>query len=105
MNDDGIYTRFLWPLLASAAGAITALSFRPWRDMTPAQIVMALFVGASFAFFVSPLILNLIFGKGPVDARQLGAVYYVMATGSNALIPAAVKWLGLRAFGKTDDHK
>lgn len=103
MHDDTFYSRWLWPLLASAAGAITALSFRPWRDMTFPQICMALFVGASFAFFVSPVILNVIFGKGPVDARQLGAVYYVMATGSNALIPAAVKWLGLKTFGKPDE--
>ncbi len=105
MQDNDFAARWLWPLLASVAGAITALSFRPWRGLSRGEVLMALFVGASFAFFVSPLVLELVFGKGPIEPRKLGAIYYVMATGSNALIPAAVKWLGLRTFGKTDEPK
>ncbi len=102
MSDDGLLARWLWPLLASVAGAITALSFRPWKTLSPVEVGMALFVGASFAFFVSPVVIHLLYGKGPVDPRQLGGIYYVMATGSNALIPAAVKWLSVRTFGKPE---
>ncbi len=105
MNDpDGPIARYLWPLLASVAGAITALSFRPWDGMNRGEICMALFVGASFAYFVSPIALGLVFGSGPIDAKTLGGFYYIMASGSNALIPMAVRWLG-RVFGTKEAEK
>jgi hypothetical protein len=85
--------RWLWPFLASMAGAITALSFRPFKRMSPVDIAMALFVGTTFAWFVSPWANSIIFGKEPPDIRVLGAVFYLMASGSNILIPLAIKWL------------
>ncbi len=93
MNGDGFSMRFLWPLLASLAGAITALSFRPYRDMRPIEIAMSLIVGTSFATFVGPLAAVWIFGTGPVDIRMLGATFYLMASGSNVLIPLAIRKL------------
>ncbi len=60
---------------------------------------MAVFVGFSFAYFVGPLVIGWIFGTGPIESRQLGGVYYLLASGSNALIPYAVKWIS-RVFGK-----
>ena len=93
MIDDNPLMRWLWPLLASLAGAITALSFRPYAKMTPVDIIMALFVGSSFAWFVSPWVNHLIFGSGPTDIRILGGVFYLMASGSNILIPVMVRRL------------
>src|SRR5687768_2670867 len=87
-----------WILLASFAGALTALSFRPFKDMTRGEIAIALTVGASFAIFVGPWVASMLFGEGPVDIRILGGLFYLLASGSNILIPMAVKWLG-RVFG------
>jgi hypothetical protein len=89
---DGPVARIVWPILASVAGAITALSFRPWKDMGPAEIGLALFVGASFAYFVGPWVVQMM---KPDDPRMQGAIYYVLASGSNAMIPLAVKKLSI----------
>ena len=91
MNEDPV--RIVWPLLAAIAGAVTALSFRLWQSMTRAQVAMSLFVGASFATFVGPLAAEWVFGAQGADYRKYGALLYVMATGSNILIPLAVKKL------------
>lgn len=85
--------QLVWTLLASFAGALTALSFRPFKDMTKGEITVALTVGASFAIFVGPLVAQWMFGEGPVDIRILGGVFYLMASGSNILIPLLVKKL------------
>lgn len=82
---------WVYTLLASFAGALTALSFRPFKKMSGGEILLALVVGASFAIFVGPLAALWIFGKGPVDIRLFGAVLYVMASGSNILIPWAIQ--------------
>lgn len=82
---------WVYAVLASFAGALTALSFRPFKRMSGGEITLALFVGASFALFVGPLAAQWIFGKGPVDIRLFGAVLYVMASGSNILIPWVIK--------------
>ena len=93
MGGDSPLLRLLWPLLASLAGAITALSFRPYRNMKVIEITMSLIVGTSFATFVGPLAAVWIFGNGPVDIRMLGATFYLMASGSNVLIPLAIRKL------------
>lgn len=91
MIEENPLLRWLWPLLASLAGAVTALSFRPFKQMSVTDIAMALFVGSTFAWFVSPWVNHMIFGKGPTDIRILGGVFYLMASGSNILIPFAVR--------------
>ncbi len=93
MNGDSAPLRFLWPLLASIAGAITSLSFKSYRDMRAIEIAMSLVVGTSFGTFVGPLAAVWIFGAGPVDIRMLGATFYLMASGSNVLIPLAIRKL------------
>jgi hypothetical protein len=94
--------RLLFPIVASVAGAITALSFRPFKDMTKGQAVLAVFVGFSFAYFMGPFVVRVVLGESH-DARLQGGIYYLMASGSNALIPLAVKWLG-RVFGLQEDR-
>lgn len=93
LETDGPLMKWLWPLLASMAGAVTALSFRPYKRMAPVDIGMALFVGTTFAWFVSPWVNHVIFGEEPPDIRILGGVFYLLASGSNILIPFAIRRL------------
>lgn len=97
MTED--HERLIWSLLSSVAGAITSLSFQAWKNMSFAEIMMSLFVAASFAFFVGPVVL-----KSVDDLRMSGGLLYLMATGSNVLIPRAVKWLS-KVFGDATEPK
>lgn len=91
MNNDNPAAIWLYTILASFAGALTALSFRPFASMTRVEISLALFVGASFAIFVGPWFAQWIFGSGPIDMKVMGALFYILATGSNVLIPLTVR--------------
>ncbi|MGZ8286150.1 MAG: hypothetical protein ACXW27_09160 [Allosphingosinicella sp.] len=82
---------YVWLALASFAGALTALSVRPFKNMTPMEIILSLSVSASFPIFVGPWAAKLYFEDGPVDFRMVGGMYWVMACGSNILIPLVVK--------------
>jgi hypothetical protein len=88
MNESPVW-KFLYPLLAALAGSLTALSFRGWDGLTRTQITLTIFVGASFAYFVSPLLFSKV-----TDIREAGGILYLLASGSNALIPLAIKRLG-----------
>ena len=90
MNENPLL-EWIWTFLASFAGALTALSFRPFEKMKRGEIVISLTVGASFAIFVGPWVAWKIFGDGQVDTRILGAVFYLLASGSNVLIPLMVR--------------
>lgn len=92
-HDTSNLAAWAWAILASFAGALTALSVRPFKNMTPGEITLALSVGASFAIFVGPWAAKLLFGDGPTDVRVLGGLFYLMASGSNILIPLAIKKL------------
>lgn len=100
MNGDPETEKFLYSLISCVAGAITSLSFRSYKEMSFWEVAMALFVAASFAFFVGPLVLSKV-----EDPRTAGAGLYLLATGSNVLIPKAVKlatgWFG----GASDTEK
>lgn len=103
MNEDTEITRHVWAVIASIAGALTSLSFEQWEGMTKGKIFLALFVAASFGFFVSPIVLVKVH-----DVQVAGAVIWVMAAGSNILIPRAVKLMsGLmdRVFGTNSETK
>ncbi len=82
--------QFVWLCLAALAGAITALSYRPFDQMSRAQIFFSVFVGASFAIFVGPWVVGK-FSPDTNDLRWTGACYYLLATGANTLIPLMVK--------------
>ena len=94
MNSEGPLAQLVWTILASFAGALTALSFRPFAEMKAVEIGLSLFVGASFAIFVGPWAVRLIFGSAPMDMRVVGGIFYLMASGSNILIPLLVRRLG-----------
>lgn len=87
----GAIVRIIWPLLAALAGSVTALSFKPWQTMSRVEIALSLFVGAAFATFVGPVAAQKVLGlPQSEDYRWYGFVLYVMATGSNVLIPLLV---------------
>jgi hypothetical protein len=88
----------VWLVLASFAGALAALSVRPFKNMSALEISLSLMVSASFPIFVGPWAASVYFGAGPVDLRVLGAIYWIMACGSNILIPLLIKHFG-RVFG------
>lgn len=91
MNSDSPLLVWVWTILASIAGALTALSFRPFAQMSRAEIAMALFVGSSFAIFVGPWAVRAYYGDAPVNLQLVGGVFYIMASGSNALVPFLVR--------------
>jgi hypothetical protein len=101
-DHDGPVMRLVWPTLAALAGAVTALSFRPYKKLTPIEIIISLTVGTSFSVFVGPWVAVWVFGTGPVDIRLLGGLFYLMASGSNILIPIMVRKLA-QMFGTTLD--
>lgn len=94
--------RWAYAVCASLAGAVTALSFRPLRTLTRAEITMAVFVGATFAIFVGPFVVRSLLGA-TADPKLEAGIYYLMASGSNALIPLAVKKLGQLFNVKPED--
>ncbi len=84
--------RWLWPLLASFAGSVTAMSFRSFKQMTAGEIAVALFVGASFSIFVTPLVIHMVYGPVPsINLQLLGAMFYITATSWNILLPWLVR--------------
>ncbi len=91
MNEGNPIALWIWTILASFAGALTALSFRPFAQMSRTEVMLSLIVGASFAIFVGPWVAQWIFGSATPDVRVLGGLFYLMASGSNILIPLAVK--------------
>jgi hypothetical protein len=97
--------RVLYPIVASIAGSITALGFRPFKEMAPIEIGMTLFIGAAFAYFCGPLAVKAAQSLTGDDVRLQGGIFYLLATGSNAFIPLAVRW-GARTFGfRQEDGK
>jgi hypothetical protein len=97
MDDQGFSIRaYVW--LAAVGGAITALAFRPWQKMTKPEIALTLFVGFSFSVFCTPWFAHEIAGFAESDTRALAALTYIFASGSNILLPVAIRFV-TRAFG------
>lgn len=98
---DHPWSLYIWTSLASLAGSLTALSVRPFETMSRWQIILSVVAGTSFAIFVGPWAVWMIFKNEPIDFRLMGGVFYVLATGSNVLIPLLVKKLA-NFFGEKD---
>lgn len=98
MSDDPTMPQ-VYVIIAALTGAITALSFMRWKEMSRVEILLTLGVGASFAIFVTPWIAHSLLGIPTSNSQALAALTWVSASGSNILIPMAIRWLG-RAFGQ-----
>jgi hypothetical protein len=91
MNDD--MKQFVWLCLAALAGALTALSFKQFQPLTVRERVMLVFVGFVFAIFVGPLIVGWVLPNEQANSKIVGALYYLIAAGSNWLLPAVIERL------------
>ena len=104
LDTDHNTLRIIYVLMAALAGAVTALAFLSWREMTKTEIAMTLFVGASFAIFVTPWLAHIAFGMNQADVRTVAAMTYVTASGSNTLLPMLIKRLH-KLIGTEDEKK
>ena len=102
MNGPSDHARFAYGAVAALAGAVTALSFLPWKTMRWAEIAMTLFVGSAFATFGVPYLVGNIGGIELNDMRTLCFFTYIGATGANVFLPIIIRggkrWLE-KVFG------
>lgn len=77
--------------LAAFAGAISALAAMKWKEMLWAEIGLTLFVGFSFAMFMAPWVAHVVFRA--TDPRTVAGLTYLMACGSNVLLPYLIRKL------------
>lgn len=79
-------------LMAAVAGSVTALAFQKWKVMSWGEVGLTLFVGASFAIFVTPILAEYMLGTN-ASPRAIAALSYISAAGSNVLIPVCIGWV------------
>lgn len=89
MNSDP-FSSMAYTIMAALAGAVTALAFRPWKQMTRLEICLTLFVGFSFAIFVSPWVAHSVIHVPADEPRAASFITYVMGAGSNILLPKVI---------------
>lgn len=92
------WLQHVYVIMAALAGSVTALAFMQWKKLTAAEIALTLFVGASFAIFVTPWVAHEFFGLESANVRTIAGLSYVTASGSNTLIPMMIRWFS-RASG------
>lgn len=97
------WLREIYVGVASIAGAITALSFKKWQAMSSIEVVFGLLVGASFAWFVTPLIVEKIASPSPENVRITAGLTYLVAAGSNVIMPLMIGQLRKRLGLDGDD--
>lgn len=99
MDANAFWVKIIYPIMAAIAGAVTALAFLKWKEMETREVVLTLFVGASFAIFVTPWLAHMILGDAAHSPQAIAGLTYVTASGSNTLLPLVIRWLG-RVFGE-----
>lgn len=111
MNENNPLVVYGWLILSALGGAITSLSFKPYRQMAKIEIGVAFVVSFTFAIFVGSAVADFVakhlFGDSPANLRVYGLVMWFMASGSNFLIPVAftrAKCI-ISAIGATESDK
>jgi len=92
--------REIYVILASLAGSITSLGFVSLKTMSRNQILLSLFTSFSFSYFFGQAVVRWV--QSGADARYQGAIFWLLATGSNTFISLAIKW-GSRLFGSQQE--
>lgn len=90
---EGEHTRLAYTAMAAMAGAITALSFMRWREMSWPEILMTVFVGSAFSIFAVPWLAADVGGMDIENLRVICGITYLGATGANIFIPIAIRRL------------
>ncbi len=91
MNDHPDWLRAMYVVMAAFAGAVSALSFMKWRDMSWSEIVMTVFVSFSFAIILVPWIAADWVHVDINNLRAICAVVFVGGMSSNALMPLVIR--------------
>ncbi|GAM01731.1 hypothetical protein SP5_068_00990 [Sphingomonas parapaucimobilis NBRC 15100] len=88
--------RAMYIAMAALSGAVTALSFMPWRTMRWSEIIMTLVVGSSFAAFGVPYLVGDLAGIKIDNLRAICFFTYIGATGANAFVPVIIRGIKKR---------
>lgn len=91
VDDQGQLWRFGYVALAALSGALTALGFVKWKELSRADIALTLVGGFSFAIFVTPWIAHEWIGVAESNTRAIAALTYVFGSGSNILLPTIIR--------------
>lgn len=95
MNEQNPWVFWFWVGIATFGGAVSSLSFQPYKTMGRWQIALAFIVSFTFSIAFGPMVAELIsgwfFGKGSVNLRVYGAVMWFMAAASHYLIPVLIR--------------
>ena len=83
--------RVLYLAMSAIAGAITSLSFMPWKTMRWSEILMTVFVGCGFATFGVPYLVGDKLGIDMENLRAACFFTYLGATGANAFLPMLIR--------------
>lgn len=102
MIEQNEHTRLAYVAMAALAGAVTALSFLPWKQMSWTEIALTLFVGFGFAVFGVPWIAADLAKMNIESLRVICGVTYFGATGANVFIPLMIRMLK-KNFGVEED--
>jgi hypothetical protein len=94
MDEPSISFRMGYVGMAALAGAITALAFVKWKELSRGEILLTLVAGFSFAVFVTPWVAETFFGVEPTNVRALAAMTYIFGSGSNILLPLLIRSIG-----------
>lgn len=89
--DENPYLLRLYVMLAALSGALTALGFQRWKDMTRAEVALTLTAGFSFAIFATPWVVHDWMGVPDSNTRAIAAMTYVFGSGSNILLPTVIR--------------
>ncbi|HEX8554298.1 MAG TPA: hypothetical protein VF695_06290 [Sphingomonas sp.] len=79
--------------LAAVSGALTALGFVKWRDMSKGELALTFAGGFSFAIFVTPWVAHSMMGIDEGNVRAIAGMTYVFGSGSNILLPAIIRFV------------
>lgn len=80
-----------WVGLATIGGAITSISFRPYKEMGKWEIAIAFVVAVSFSVASGPLVAEVIshwlYGQAPISLHVYGFTMWIMGAASQVVIP------------------
>jgi hypothetical protein len=103
-DDHPLFLRLGYIVMAALAGAITALAFTRWKELSRAEIILTLVAGFSFAVFVTPWVAHQFFGVDDRNLRAIAALTYIFGSGWNIVLPKVIRWTG-QQFGETEETK
>lgn len=77
--------------LAAMAGAVTSLSFMPWKRMSWPEIALTLFAGSTFSVFLVPWLAADWAHMDITNLRAICGVVYAGGLSSHAIMPLVIR--------------